>query len=659
MILYTSSCIKSPDDIADEGMSVLGMKVSPDFKFSTTSDLNIKISTLDNQGNPVSNIRLNVYTDLPTRGGALIISGATDESGALIRDIKLPVGTDSLAVGTDAIGFVNMQKVKVGSSGVDFVLGGKQPNNITKRSASFSFRAANTLFKFLGTFNTLGVPDYLETVNDVIDSPMLNDINATLPESQPLTESHPQYLTSTNETNLVLTDECNVWVTFVHEGAGYKNVMGYYTYNVSNPPKTASEIETLNIVFPNVSYANSGGGLKSGNKVYIGRYAPGTVIGWVLISNGFKGTSDPSGIQTIYSNDSFNSETTAARRKHVILLNDIGRSKFLLSFEDFNRDAGSDNDFNDAIFYVTADPVSAVDASNIPLPNYTAPDSDKDGVSDNFDDYPDDPTKAFNNYYPSQGNVATLAFEDQWPIEGDYDFNDLVVDYNFNQITNSKNQVVQIKAGLTIIASGAHSRNGFGIQFPVAAGDVAAVSGTNTGTGIKKNSNGTESGQSKAVVVVFDDQFNILPRGGSGVGANTTPGDKYVQPKTLNLIVDLTSPLSLSDIGTPPYNPFIFSNGRTSEVHLIDNLPTDLANMKLFGVSDDNSNPSSGRYYVTKYNLPFAIDITARFDYPIEGKKITDAYYKFIEWGMSGGGQFYDWFKSTAGYRNNSNIYSY
>ena len=665
IILFTSSCIKSPADLAGNGTSVLGMTVSPDFKFSTTDNLNIKLTTLDNAGNPVPNIRLNVYTDLPEKGGALILSGATDTNGVLGRSIKLPAGTDSLAVGTNSIGFVNMQKVKLVSGSLDFVLGGKQPEKSSKRSAQPVFRSANSLYRLMGTYNSLGVPNYLDPVNDVIDASTIADINATLPDYQSLLKTHPQYFTASNQPNLVLTDASNVWVTFVHEGAGYRNLMGYYKYNVNKPPATTADIDTINIVFPNVSYLNSGGGLASGNRVNIGKFAPGTVIGWVLISDGWVllpnslSAAVTSGHQVIYSNENLNSEVNAANRKHTILLNDLGRNKFLLSFEDFNREAGSDNDFNDAIFYVTADPVSAIDANNVPLPNYTSTDTDKDGVSDNFDDYPNDPAKAFNNFYPSQGNVGTLAFEDKWPTEGDYDFNDLVIDYNFNQITNGKNQVVQIKADFTVKAIGAVYINGFGIQLPIASSQIARITGTGSDGSIIKNANGTEAGQSKAVVVVFDDAFSILPHIGYAVGVNTTKGEPYSQPKTLTVTIDLTTPVSLSTFGTPPYNPFIFTNGRPTEIHLIDNIPTDLADKKLFGYANDNSKPSSGRYYVTKDNLPFAIDIAGPFDYPAEGKRVTDAFIKFSTWGVSGGIQFYDWYRPIAGYRNTPNIFTH
>ena len=54
-------------------------------------------------------------------------------------------------------------------------------------------------------------------------------------------------------------------------------------------------------------------------------------------------------------------------------------------------------------------------------------DTDNDGVADEDDDYPSDPYRAYNNYYPAQGVYGTVAFEDNWPNKADYDFNDLVV----------------------------------------------------------------------------------------------------------------------------------------------------------------------------------------------------------------------------------------
>jgi len=664
MLAFTAiSCRKTDGDLIPVSNSIKDMVVSPDFKFKTTQDIGIRVYTLDNTDAPVPGMRIDIYTDTPDRVGSLLVSGLTDSNGLFSSDYKIANGTDSLAVGTTSLGFCNMQKVKVTNGSLHLTLGGKDQSRGLKRGSGSFFKSLNANVYPLGTYKVNGVPNYLEPKDDIIDAAMLKDINATLPEYIAAPASHPQYFVASNEQNLILNDACNVWVTFVSEGAGYCNVLGFYTYHTGNAPATAADIDSIHVIFPNISFNNSGGGLSSGNKVHLGTFPPGTEIGWVLISDGFRGATITNGNWIFYSDMNLNPEVAADKKQHTVLCNDIGRGKFLLSFEDIKREnSGSDNDFNDALFYVTADPISSVETGNIPLPNYVSVDTDKDGVSDNFDNYPKDPTKAFDNYYPSKGNNATLAFEDMWPSVGDYDFNDLVIDYNFDQITNGKNQVVQIELKATLTAIGANYKNGFGIQLPVSPDLISSVTGTNIKDSyIVLNGNGTEAKQSKATIIVFDNGFNLLPNNGSnGVGVNTTPGTAYVKPTELAITISLKTPVSLSSMGLPPYNPFMIINRvRENEVHLIDNPPTDLANMKLLGTSNDDSNPASGRYYVTKNNLPFAIDISSHFDYPIEHLPVTDAYLKFYEWGKSGGSQYYDWFKPNTGYRYTKNIFSY
>ena len=204
--------------------------------------------------------------------------------------------------------------------------------------------------------------------------------------------------------------------------------------------------------------------------------------------------------------------------------------------------------------------------------------------------------------------------------------------------------------------------SGFGIQLPIAPGLIASVTGTDVRKQvIAKNPNGTEAGQSKATIIFFDDAFNELPYpGGKAIGVNTTIGEPWVQPKTIEITINLTSPVTLAAIGTPPYNPFIFiDQTRGREVHLIDNLPTDLADKSLLGSAQDNSIPSSGKYYVTLPGQPYAIDIAGPFDHPVEKTMVTKAHLKFFNWGQSGGTQFYDWFKPLTGYRNGTNIYTH
>ena len=105
-------------------------------------------------------------------------------------------------------------------------------------------------------------------------------------------------------------------------------------------------------------------------------------------------------------------------------------------------------------------------------------DTDNDGVCDIDYDYPNDATQAYKNFYPDAATHATFAFEDLWPSYGDYDFNDLIVDFQCNTITNANNDAVKLEVKVYARAVGASKQNGFGIMFEnVAKSDIASVTG--------------------------------------------------------------------------------------------------------------------------------------------------------------------------------------
>ncbi len=348
-------------------------------------------------------------------------------------------------------------------------------------------------------------------------------------------------------------------------------------------------------------------------------------------------------------------------RQHTVLLNDNGRDLLLLGIEDIRRDQSNcDNDFNDAVFYITANPIEAIDQSVFPNIDYTGTDTDGDGVTDNVDDYPDDPNKAFDNFFFNEGNFGTLAFEDMWPHVGDYDFNDAVIDYNFNQITNADNHLIQIEGIFILRAQGASFHNGFGFQLPFDKTNIENVSGDLFVDGgiVSLDSRNLENNQTKPVIIVWEDGYDVLPHVGGTIGVNTNPSVPFVVPDTLNITIELINPISLTSTGIPPYNPFIFIDGqRDVEIHLVDMAPTDLANVSLFGTGADNSDVASGRYYKTATNLPWAINIIEQFDYPNEKAEITSTYLKFGDWAESNGDLYNDWWKNENGYRNASNVY--
>ena len=222
-------------------------------------------------------------------------------------------------------------------------------------------------YTYMGTFSSNGVPNYLAE-RDIVTPDFVARINASFPERYPVPSYNPQYITNGIQTNIELKENADVWVTFVSEGAGYMNVLGYYTYDVSNPSQTPPNKQDIKIIFPNVSALGSGGGLIAGDKVNLGSFSAGTGIAWVLLANAWKGgiTGVGAPLWTLYSNRLFNPESIDSQKFHNVLLYDAPSNRIVLGFEDIRRDYSScDNDFNDAIFYVTATPNSAIALNNI------------------------------------------------------------------------------------------------------------------------------------------------------------------------------------------------------------------------------------------------------------------------------------------------------
>jgi LruC domain-containing protein/uncharacterized repeat protein (TIGR01451 family) len=271
------------------------------------------------------------------------------------------------------------------------------------------------------------------------------------------------------------------------------------------------------------------------------------------------------------------------------------------------------------------------------------------------------PTAPVFNQYPANG-PGTLAFEDLWPGKGDYDFNDLVIDYRFDITTTVANMVDHVKATFTIKAFGASMENGFGFQLSEAIdpGDLTVTGYHITESYISLSANGTEDAQSKPTIIVFDNAFNEMTHHGTGIGVNTTPEAAYNAPITIVVEIEFpTGIYSFNDLDITNFNPFLIADQtRGIEVHLPNYAPTDLANTALFGTFDDTSNPTSDRYYKTYDNLPWAINIYEQFDYPKEKANIVEAHLKFAPWATSGGEDYADWYKDIAGYRNQSLIYT-
>ncbi len=215
----------------------------------------------------------------------------------------------------------------------------------------------------MGTTDAQGVPDYLEPVGDVIPSSFYEWLDIHFPE---MTALDLDSLPSTVGQELHFTQPSDVWMTFVSEGAGWRNSIGYYTYDTGSPPTTVDDIESAYSVFPNFSAVDRGGGLESGDKVYLGNFAAGTSLGTYLTQNGW---SESYARDTVFSTALLNPESDPALQRHVVSVYDEVHDLFVIGYEDLPRDHPmSDDDFNDAVFYFTVQGKAYTGTQTVPEP---------------------------------------------------------------------------------------------------------------------------------------------------------------------------------------------------------------------------------------------------------------------------------------------------
>ncbi len=712
------------------------------FNFGTTQKVQLEVS-VSALGEAAPRAPISVFQGFAADGtvdeNTQVQGGMTDATGTFRTQLTLPADLKAVGVRVDYIGVISEPiKVDIKNGQAKLNLNGTNISTLqvmvpqNRRASATAIRTQSVAYSYqylngTGSWDSQGVPTNRLSNSSEVTPALLQSINASVPEraSVPNSPSRSQYIAQDASSNLVLKDPAEVTLTFIHEGAGYLNSIGYYTFNAANPPKSVSEILNRTVIaYPNASYIGSGGGMASGNRVQLkyldtsngqwsNTFPAGTGIGWFLVANGWRGSAtgvqERTPEQTVFSDPVLNYQTyksqgmTVAKSAQTVLLRNAGTNGLVLGLEDTLRFRGGDEDFNDTVLLVNATPNTAIQTTGIitrdpqnpdatrtadikDLDTPQAQDADGDGVNDTFDAYPNDPTKAFNSYAPAKGDYGSLVFEDLWPKLGDYDFNDTAVDYNVTQVANASNQVVEIQAEFVLRALGGGYHSGFGFETNLTPAQVSSVSYAWEKDGQSQNgappirytsnrlSSGLEAGQGKAVVIVFDDGYDVLSASlpGRPYYANVVPDEPYRTPGKVKVTIKLAQPVAMGAAGTAPFNPFLIANGaawgRGTEIHLPNMKPTALANTSLFGTDQDTSNPSTGRYYIDTNGRPWAMNLPTKYTYVEEvldqpggsvsvGLNIRDAYLKFEPWATSQGASFQDWYRDLSGYRDSGKLF--
>ncbi len=577
----------------------------------------------------------------------------TNEDCQYTGSINLPTATDKVYLYSENIGLPQCVEVEVGENGIKFNLeeyiekrqsSDAQPTALLAKSVlSARAKGANPYnistplggWNQQGADNWRGIPDYLikKTGNKGQLIPIIGNIPDKLIDRITSTlkgNDNSAYAKSSDIVNIKVVKDASINLIFLDGKGEYHNAMGYYYYD-SGRELTPEEFKALPkyIAFPNCTeYSRGGGALNAGNRIklmYYGKkgedkgsetFPKGITIGWFLLAKGFENDGyatvnyDPEK-GTWFSNNEFNT----GKIKSCISIYDTQSKTTVLGIED-----GGDKDYKDILFYVEATPSEAI---------Y---DPDKPII--------DDP-EIENPPLVSDPVEGTLAFEDLWPNQGDYDMNDVVVTYQRSCTVDNKGNIIGLKDIYTPVHKGGQIKSGFGYQIGVPTTGVSNVQIENGGVKSEGIINGMEFGQKNATFILFDDMEQAVKNG------------------AITITLEING-LTLEDMQKDLhfYNPFIRvspnKEGKNpiQEIHLTNYPPTDLADLTYFGRYKDHSsldeegNPIGPYYYVSEDEYPFAIDLPI-MDYkvPTEAMRIDLFYPKFKNWVKTKGQEDADWYK--------------
>jgi LruC domain-containing protein len=520
-----------------------------------------------------------------------------------------------------------------------------------------------------------------------VPSSVLGVVAEVLPESRAVGTS---FLSSAYDPNLVFTAPANVTLTFVHEGAGYRNALGYFTYTTDG---ATISILDRQLVFPNASFADpkkgwGGGTLVSGDTVTlrdasgaIRTFQPGERVGLFLVADGWSGSSvkgwngiNPSLPSTSASSnasnrvfttlDSLNPEVSTGfhdKARHVAILRIGGQAGFfegddffLVGFEDLRRDQGADEDFNDVVVIAHANPIEAVSETVVPLFLPGDPDPDQDGVSGLSDYFPEDPDRAFIVRTPATG-WQTLAYEDRYPLVGDADFNDAVFQISHEEVLDADGNLKALIGTYHLFARGAALDHAFGVAVhglpPWATGsiEIERFAPTMTRSTIESRSleNALEVGQGLESTLALEDLVasttSALSPNGQGY-TNTVSPVLQGGPASVRFVVTFDAPIARGPLGAAPFDPFLSvlrEGGERWDIHLPNRPPRPGRPSGL----PDESGPNT---FLDPDGYPFALLLPNAWRFPLERVPIETAYPTFVNWRNTRGSTSQTWYSSPT-----------
>ncbi len=258
--------------------------------------------------------------------------------------------------------------------------------------------------------------------------------------------------------------------------------------------------------------------------------------------------------------------------------------------------------------------------------------------------------------YPSTNGWTSVAFEDNWPHEGDYDMNDLVVHMR-TEVWRKTSGITNVAMKGEISAVGAAYHNGFAVRLPgVKRDQVDAENIQFSINGSEASFQPLETGRDEAIFILAYNLWDYVASGNFCKYYRTEPGCGSDIQMNFSVQIPMKQPVDVDLKGV--FDPFLFATpgawhgghfvtapGRGYEIHLKNYAPTEAFDIALFDqAGDDTTNPANNHYFQTDQGLPWALEIGTKWTHPQEYNDISHAYPLFAQWTQSNGAINGDWY---------------
>lgn len=272
-------------------------------------------------------------------------------------------------------------------------------------------------------------------------------------------------------------------------------------------------------------------------------------------------------------------------------------------------------------------------------------------------------------YYPAVENGwGTLMFEDLWPSYGDYDFNDMVVNYKIQLYTQNKNKVRYMMVGFRIKAMGGSLPYELYLKMHgVKGGEIASIELLSyKNLSVEPQMLHLNPGNPVKDPAIF--QFKGIrenpnkPAGSTYL--NTEPG-KEMEDKDLAEVVffvEFRNSIANEDVALDLFDFFIAKPsdvvaGELKEIHGGEFKATELGEQTYWKLGGESIYTNKNRsYYYSATNLVWMLNVPSDIPHAYETVDFTKAYPNFASWAQSGGTQNKDWYENKPGNRVSTNL---